>query len=78
VARMTVHPGAHTLAVDAGSARHEFGVNVQGRYALVCIRILGSQAYLLSPPALTGREAREERKPHAGWAKMNASDWRAQ
>jgi hypothetical protein len=76
VARVTVHPGAHTLAVDAGSARHQFEVNVQGRYALVCIRILGSQAYLVSPSAAQ-RKARETRNLQPGWAKMNTSSWRA-
>lgn len=49
VARLTVDPGEHTLAVEAGSARHEFAVNVSGRHALICIRIVGSQAYLVSP-----------------------------
>jgi hypothetical protein len=58
IARLTVSPGDHSLGVTIGSARHEFAVNVQGRYALVCIRIVGSQAYLLTPAA--GRQAREK------------------
>jgi hypothetical protein len=49
IARLTADPGEHQLAVEAGSARHEFTVNVAGRHALICIRVLGSQAYLVSP-----------------------------
>jgi uncharacterized protein len=49
VARLSVTPGSHTVGVTVGTARHELPVNVEGRYALVCIRILGSQAYLIHP-----------------------------
>jgi len=61
VARMTLDPGDHMLAVQVGSARHEFPVNVQGRYALVSIRILGSQAYIVSPRPEAGRQAGNKR-----------------
>lgn len=61
VGRLAVPPGDHKLAVEVGTARHEFAVNVQGPYALVCIRILGSQAYLVSPPVAGGQHAGEKR-----------------
>ncbi|HWQ39573.1 MAG TPA: hypothetical protein VNM24_13380 [Burkholderiales bacterium] len=56
VARTSVTPGDHLLTVDTGAGRHEFPVNVQGRYALACIRMLGSQVYLVSPAAPSGRQ----------------------
>jgi hypothetical protein len=76
VARVSVAPGEHAVAVDAGSGRHEFKVNVQGRHALVCIRLLGSQAYLVSPAADAGTQKRADGVRL--WAKMNTSNWRVQ
>jgi hypothetical protein len=61
LARLTVDPGEHTLAVEAGSARHEFAVNVTGRHALLCIRVVGSQAYLVSPRTDERQRAGEPR-----------------
>ena len=61
VGRVTVPTGDHRLGVEVGTARHEFAVNVQGPYALVCIRILGSQAYLVSPAGAAGRDGSEKR-----------------
>jgi hypothetical protein len=54
VARVSVPAGPTKLALFAGSGRHEFEVNVSGRYALVCIRMINGYAYLVAP---RGKEA---------------------
>ncbi len=49
VARVSVAPGRHKLALRTASGQHDFEVNVGGRYALVCVRLVGSRAFLLAP-----------------------------
>jgi hypothetical protein len=49
VARVSVPPGATRMALLAGSGRHEFEVNLSGRYALICIRMINGYAYLVAP-----------------------------
>jgi hypothetical protein len=57
VARTPVPSGRTRLSVLAGSGRHEFEVNVSGRYALVCIRMISGYAYLVGPRARDELEA---------------------
>ena len=60
VARASVPPGRHKLAVDSGGSRHEFDVNVAGRYALVSIRMLGAEAYIAATPPDPEQKARND------------------
>ncbi len=60
VARASVPHGRHRLTVQAGGASHEFEVNVEGRYALVSIRMLGAEAYLATSPATPGQNVRHD------------------
>ncbi|MGH8677202.1 MAG: COG3014 family protein, partial [Burkholderiales bacterium] len=60
VARASVAPGRHKLAVDSGGTRREFDVNVAGRYALVSIRMLGTETYIAATPPVPEQKARND------------------
>lgn len=50
LARVRVAPGVQRLEIESGGQMHAFEVNVEGRYALVAVRMLGARAYRVAPP----------------------------
>jgi uncharacterized protein len=57
VARVNVGRGVQRMRIESGARTHEFDVNVDDRYALVSVRMLGNRAYLAAPPASQGEHA---------------------
>jgi uncharacterized protein len=59
-ARASVAPGTHRLEIEADGTRHAFEVNVEGRYALIAVRLLGGRAYLAAEPVPAGQQVQSE------------------
>jgi hypothetical protein len=57
LARVNVAPGRQRLEIESGGQVHAFDVNVEGRYALVAVRMLGGRAVRVAPPDAQGERA---------------------
>ncbi len=58
IARLSVAPGTQLLEIETESGRQALEVNVSGRYALICVRLIGGRAYVAATPAPPGQSAR--------------------
>ena len=47
------------MRIESGAQVHEFDVNVDDRYALVSVRMLGNRAYIAAAPAPPDDHVRE-------------------
>ena len=52
VARVRVAPGVHEVDVDVGNRRHRFSVTLDGAFAVMSVRQMGTSAYMSVSPVL--------------------------
>ena len=66
VARMRVAPGQHEVNVEVGNRTHRFSVGLDGPFAVMSVRQVGTAAYLSVSPAMRPSAARNQAQAHGG------------